>query len=512
MNKKSVRTSALALTVISTLVAGCSANTGSEPQAGSPAPSAPASSSDSGKKPEPATLRLLTDQTTAWPVKKDWAVWKWVKEETNITINQELQTGPESLALAIASGDMPDLMSVFPYDAKKYGPQGAFLDLSKHLDKMPNLKAFLQANPQVAQRMTSPGGEMYHVLNDGGGAGNRMPFHYRDDIFAKHSLQVPKTWEEMYQVSKKLKELYPDSYPFVFRHGVGTLRAFGPQFGLYPGFYEDPKTGKFTHGVLQPGFKPMLEILNKFYKDGLIPPDWLSMDYKAWTQFITTNKSFISIQYLGQIEIMNSQLTNGAHLKFMPPPLGYGDKAYMIKAGYEDYGFAVASTTKNLDAALRYLDFIYSKKGTDILSWGKEGETYTVVDGKRKFLPQFKEPNDLRKELGIMTTGAYGYADFEASISLSNANEQYSFTEAEKYDFPTPFLTPTLTAEEKSSIQLQEEQIQKYFETSVAKFIMGETPLSQYDAFVEEMKKLGMQKLIDTYQVGLDRQKNNAKK
>ncbi|WP_409346173.1 extracellular solute-binding protein [Paenibacillus sp. MBLB4367] len=512
INKKN---GAVVLILLSAIVAGCSGKgSGTETQAsGSPVPSASATggASTPSKAREAATLRLLTDQSPAWPVKKDWAVWKWVKEKTNITINQEMQTGPESLALAIASGEMPDLFSVFPPDAQKYGPQGAFLDLSKHLDKMPNLKAFLATRPDVAQRMTSPGGEMYHVLNDGAGAGNQVVWFYRDDIFKKHNLQEPKTWDEVYDTAKKLKELYPDSYPFLFRHGINTLKYFGPQFGIYPSFYEDKETGKIKFGVADPGFKKMVEYLNKFHKEGLIPPDWLSMDYKAWTQFVTTNKSFMTIQFIGQIEIMNTQLQNGGHLKFMAPPLGSGSKAYIPKADLEEYGFAVSSKTKNLDAALRYLDFIYSKEGKDILSWGKEGETYTVENGKRKFLAKFKEPNDLRKELGIMTTGAYGLADFTASLSLSNENEQFSFAEASKYQFPTINALPPLTGDEKNAISATEDQVKKYYETSVTKFIMGETPMTQWDAFLGELNKLGVQKLTDAYQVGLDRLKKNTK-
>ncbi|MFK7692448.1 extracellular solute-binding protein [Paenibacillus sp. HJGM_3] len=512
MNRnKTKKYSAIALILLSAMIAGCSGKSGTGAEtSSSPSPSASGTPSPV-KGPEAATLRLLTDQSQAWPVKSDWAVWKWVKEKTNITIKQETQTGPESLALAIASGDMPDLFSVFPPDAQKYGPQGAFLDLSKHLDKMPNVKAFIASRPDYAQRITQPGGEIYNLLNDGAGAGNQLVWFYRDDIFKKHNLPEPKTWDEVYETAKKLKELYPDSYPFLFRHGINTLKYFGPQFGVYPMFFEDKATGKIKFGVTDPGFKKMVEYLNKFYKERLIPPDWLSMDYKAWTQFVTTNKSFMTLQFIGQIEIMNTQLTGGAHLKFMAPPLGYGSKAYIPKADLEEYGFAVSSKTKNLDAALRYLDFIYSKEGKDLLSWGKEGETYKVENGKRKFMPTFKEPNDLRKELGILTTGAYGLADFNASLSLSNENEQYSFAEASKYHFPVINALPPLTGDEKAAIAATEDQVNKFYETSVTKFIMGDTPMSQWDTFLSDMNKLGVQKLIDTYQVGLDRLKKNSK-
>ena len=38
--------------------------------------------------------------------------------------------------------------------------------------------------------------------------GNMRTWMYRKDIFEKHGLQPPETYEELYQVCKKLKELY----------------------------------------------------------------------------------------------------------------------------------------------------------------------------------------------------------------------------------------------------------------------------------------------------------------
>src|SRR5690606_14346903 len=135
--------------------------------------------------------------------------------------------------------------------------------------------------------------------------------------------------------SKQLKELYPDSYPFMFRHGLSTLDTFGPSFGFYPEFYPDPEDpAKITFGLQDPNAKTMVEWLNTFLKDGLMPPDWLTMDYKTWTQFMSTNKAFVTTQFIGQIEIMNSQLPDG-NLEFMAPPIGAGDKPYLPRGGSE---------------------------------------------------------------------------------------------------------------------------------------------------------------------------------
>ena len=98
-------------------------------------------------------------------------------------------------------------------------------------------------------------------------------------------------------------------------------------------------------GMQDPEAKNLVGMLNKFVKEGLIPPDWLTMDYKAWTQFMSTNKSFITVQFIGQIEIMNNQLKEGK-LKFMVPPIGSGSQPALFKGGFETFGLAVASTTE----------------------------------------------------------------------------------------------------------------------------------------------------------------------
>ncbi len=501
---------ALALTVVT--ASACSsgsegtnepANPATDTKGGTPAPEQPAEAA----LPEEATIRILTENSTAWPAKEDWGVWKWVKEETNITVKQELITGPESLALAISSGDMPDIMSVFPAEVQKYGPQGAFEDLSKHMDKMPNVKAFLEAHPLVKQRVVSPTGEIYSILNDGAGEGSQMVWFYRDDIFAKHNLQVPKTWDELYTVSKQLKELYPDSYPFTFRHGLNTLSTFGPTFGIYPQVFQDPvDQTKIKFGFEEPAAKTMVETLNKFMAEKLIPPDWLTMDYKAWTQFMSNNQAFITVQFIGQIEIMNNQLPEGQHLSFMPPPIGLGDKPYLPRGGYENFGLAVASTSPNKDAAFRYLDYIFSEKGRDIQSWGKEGETYTIVDGKRKFNDNYKEANDLRVVSGIMTAATYGWFDFNATLSLVKDSEQAAYVEAPKYRFPVGEILPALTPEEAEAVAPLNDQIWKFWQGEVAKFIYGERPMSEWESFVADLSKNGLNEIKTTYQKALDRQ------
>lgn len=457
---------------------------------------------------EPATIRMYTSSAQSWPFDKEWPIWKWIKEETNITIDGEIQTGnyEDTLALNIASGDLQDIIYVPSQLTSRYGSEGVFLDLSQHLDKMPNVQKYLENNPQIKSRVTAPGGEIYHIALDGAGITNQMIMFYRDDIFQKHNLTPPTTWEELYTVSKALKELYPDSFPFIYRHGLNNLSNFAPAFGTGRSYYPNPETGEVKYGPIEDSFKDMVSYLNKFYLEGLNPPDFLSMDAKTWTQAMVTDNSFITIQYIGQMEIINNQLTSG-ELKLLPPPAGTGGKQYAADTNMEYHGYAVYSKSKNIDAALKVLDYAYSDEGSDVLSWGKENETYTMVDGERKFNAEFVEFTDLRKNVGIMTPGAYGLFDTDALISMISEKERYAYQEAPKYAFPVQVVTPNFTPEELERFSIVNESINKHFQENMAKFIMGVRPLDQWDQYKDEVKKLGVEEMITLHQTAWDRQK-----
>lgn len=508
---KKINFSLVAIIIMALIITACSNNKNEPAENSSTATPGESSQNETPDLPEAATISIFTENNTGWPAKEDWGVWKWIKEETNITVEQVLATGPESLALAVSSGGMPDVLSVLPGEVQQYGQQGALLDLSKHMDKMPNVKAYLDNNPDLKARMLSPSGEIHGILNDGAGEGNQTVWMYREDILTKHNLTSPKTWDELYITAKELKKLYPDSYPFVFRHGLNTLNYIGPSFGIYPEFHQDAKyPSKIKFGLQDPAAKDLVGMLNKFVEEGLMPPDWLTMDYKAWAQFMTTNKSFITVQFIGQIEIINNQLTEGK-LKFMVPPIGSGTQPYLFQGGFEIFGLAVASTTKNLDASLRYLDYIFSEKGRDIQSWGKEGETYTVEGGKRKFVDTYKEANDLRVVSGIQTAGTYGLFDFEAWLALVKEEEQEPYLEAPKYRLNVSNSLPVLTADESEAVFALNEAIYKFWTGEVTKFIFGDRDMSEWDAFVKELDKYEIAKIQSTYQTALDRLLANSK-
>src|SRR5690606_24025725 len=106
---------------------------------------------------------------------------------------------------------LPDLMFMTSFTtANRYGQDGALVNILDYLDIMPNFSKWLEMYPEIKERYLAADGGMYMFPNQGFGETNRIIWLYRDDIFRKHNLQIPNTYDELYDVLKKLKELYPD--------------------------------------------------------------------------------------------------------------------------------------------------------------------------------------------------------------------------------------------------------------------------------------------------------------
>lgn len=509
---------ALALSVF----AGCSnngnGNKTNEPQNNAGNTNAPATGNDTATgeqgtdKPsywaeDGAEVELFMASHASWPYKEEWPVWDYIKEGSNITVKAQIPSGEyaDALSLTMASGDLPDLFQIWAGDDSKYGQDGAFVNLVEHLDKMPNLAKFWEEHPEVKNNVTLPDGSVYLAVSEGASFSNQRAWQYRKEVFDEHGLEAPKTFQELYDVSKKLKEVYPDSYPLVWRGGIGALGNMAPAFGINRDYHPDLETREVEYGAISDEMKELITWMNKFAADGLIPPDWLSVNANQWTSYVTNGQSFITVDYIGRIEYMNSNFEGGGeHMVYMAPPAGIeGKPGYVLDAYFNREGFAVASTSKNQEAAFKYIDFVFSEEGQELLSWGKEGETYETVDGKKKV--KYASFDELRKETGIGSYGSYGYFKPEAAYSMMDDATKAVYEAVGATAYPEKIITPTFTEEETEIMSVEDQAVKKARDESLSKFIIGERPLSEWDAYVQEVKDLGVEKVIEIHEAAWKR-------
>lgn len=456
------------------------------------------------KKVEKTEVSLMTSSLESWPFKEDWFIWTALEEKTNVKLNVNAVLSAnynEKLKIILASGELPDLINTAG-SARKFGLQGAFINVKTILDKMPNLKSRIEQYPNVYQDSLATDGALYAFPEMGMGEANRAGWMYRDDIFKKHDLRLPTNSDEFYEVLVKLKQLYPDSYPLAFRNGVGRFLWSAPQWGAEHDVYYDESKKVWAYGPIEDNYKEMVSFFNKLYKEELIPPDWLTLDTKGWQDLMSTSKSFITFDYLTRIDGYNTPMRKedpDYTLLYMPPFKGgaNGKNVFKVTFSLSSASLAASASTKNLDAIIRLMDFMYSEEGRELTSWGKEGVTFNIVNNEKQFI-DCTEMGDIRNKYGLSSPSTSMWFDFDSHMSLYSKECKDAYLQARKYDdFKDP--EPPMTDEDYSTISTYGDNIIKHRDEQIAKFVLGNRNISEWNAYVEEVKKLGLDKYVNVY-------------
>ncbi|MGG1553470.1 extracellular solute-binding protein [Paenibacillus ferrarius] len=517
MKKKSAVMLATMMSV-SLIVGACSKETSDVKPSGAPADSAPATASSA---PKEMTFKFLDYSNPSWPYDANWKVWSYIKEKTGVKLDVQLPPGnllEDALSMTVASGDMPDLMwTQSKAIADKFGQQGALVNILDYVNDMPNLKAWMAKYPTEAQNVLSSDGKMYELPNQGLGESNRRTWMYREDVFKKLGLQTPNTWDELYDVLKKLKAEYPDSYPLTFRNGLRYLFDFGASFNVpaevekrKASVYFDKASNQWKYAPIQEEYKTMLTYLNKFYKENLIPKDFLTIDTKMWQDIVSTNRAFVTLDYIGRIDFYNSALRKDNPqftMNFMAPPAGLPGVRKNAYTSFTEEGFMVSSKSKNIKDVMKFLDFFYSEDGKKLVSWGKEGET---AKGNA-FVDKYTDIADMRKKTGLSTDGTYTWFDFNAHISVSSPELQNAYKEAVKYDGDKN-VSLAFSLDEQQVLSTKGDSLNANRDENFAKFIMGTRSFSEWDKFIDEQKKLGYDEIVSIYKKAYDRAQAAVKK
>lgn len=469
---------------------------------------------------EPTELDLVISSHVSWPYNENWDMWRYVKEATGATLNITAIPGSDistklSLMMSNASA-LPDLLHTWQKrDVDDYATSGAYISYEDHMDEMPNFSAFLDSvgeekKNEMLNQHRSGDGKIYSAPTFGSSTAysNIRTWIYRKDIFEKHGLEVPKTYEELYQVAKKLKELYPDSYPICFRNGIGKIGEFGPswQKDMSWDAYYDFSDNTWKYGLQQPVMKEIVEYFIKLREEGIVSPDFIDLPTKSWEELMSTGRGFITLDYVVRIDFFNSavQAENPEYmLAMMEPPMPdvEGASQKMMKADIDASGYCVCNTgdEEGIANSFKFVDWLFTDEAAELMSWGKENETYEVVDGKRKFLIAGDENPSIK--FGIGTYGLYQRMDETAIDALYSEEQVSACRRMEKFMEPqsNPVMWMSLTDEESKRKEEIAQDLFNYALENLSKILLGQTPMSEWDNFQQGLVDMGVNELLEIY-------------
>lgn len=453
-------------------------------------------------------------------------------------LNMELTYVETSISSAIRElleqGEFPDLVWTSGYTHKSLGVYGgeyeAFVNIYDCLESMPNLKAFLEdpENAEMVKKFTYSEGEMYAIPTPKTGSAAIYAYLYRQDIFQKHNLTFPTNQEEFVATLRKLKELYPDSEPFVMRSMKKNIQAaqiYGHLWGASHlsqsssgvTFTLDAE-GNYYLAPVSEAYKEIALFWKELMDEGLMNKNSLKMDTDGWYSAFRANKSFITYDKVDRLPLMNEngQMDNPEFQVVAGAPFNMGTYAETTDVVSTSFAEGITSCAfmigygENMGEAISYVDWLYSPEGQLMTSWGKEGESYEVAkDGTKSFKEGFIESQGGWAATGLTASGTYGISDFEAYKAACEPYVAEAITLAEQFVGKTP-KQPLLefTEDEALMYKTYASGMYNYVVGEWYRFVSGERDFAEWDQVLDRAKKVyGYDILLELHQAAYERVK-----
>lgn len=321
----------------------------------------------------------------------------------------------DSVSPMLAAGtDLPDIVQLPDLDPNmSYISSGLFIPLDEHMDSMPNYKKYLDANPAVKASLTTQDGHIYYVPQTVVTENYQPCLMYNMRWLDKLKIEAPTTLDGFVEMLKAFRDNdmngngdKTDEIPMSVT-AKNLPYMFGPAFGLdlVSGFYAD-EAGKVHYAYAeQDNYKAYVEFLNMLYKEGLLEIEFTSLTRDQITERCGNDLTGVTFDYSWQMSTLYSAAYDDYDGKTPifkgVAPLSGKSEGYYVGRNAVNGIFGVTSKSKNIDLAVKFLDFAMSEQAQELYCWGIEGESYTITNGTKAFTEKATTDGNWLQGLGI---------------------------------------------------------------------------------------------------------------
>lgn len=475
---------------------------------------------DQFKATTPLTFSIMLLSNPNYPYKADWLFWSELTKRTNVTLQPTVIPGSDynqKRSVMVSAGNAPTLIpKTYHPDEEAYIAGGSILPVSDYLDLMPNFKdKVAKWNLQGdLDQLREADGKFYLLPGLHEDVWKDYSLAIRTDILQQLNLPVPQTWDDLTTVLRAMKKAYPDKYPFSDRWstppqpGANNLLALvGEAHGVWAGWsYQhanwDADAGKFVYTGATDQYKQMVEYLNTLVSEKLLDPESFTQSDDQARQKFADGKSFVisaNAQELVNHYRKDVAKISGATVVKIPVPTGPIGAA---KFGSRlENGMMISSKAKDgkdFVALMQFIDWLwYSDDGLMFARWGVEGTTYNgkVEDGTFKLAPDVTwagvnpaGKKNLQVDYGFFN-GVFAYGGSTKLLNTQFPPEELAFQDVMNSRKALPLPPPApLSADDREQATLWQTSLKDFVNQQTLKFILGQRPLSQWDAYVSELK------------------------
>jgi len=483
---------------------------------------------------KPLEFSVFYSDNATLPFKDTWLTVTEIQKRTGVKVNWEIIPIADyktKVSLALNTGtNAPD---VILYQSTKgenaaLALNGAIVPISDYPEWTPHFNARVKefGLENDVDLLKLKDGKRYYMpaLFD-------VPFYdggliLREDLLKKYNLPVPKTFDDLYRVLKEFKRHAPDSYPLTILAGPRVLyRMTMPSWGVSLGkngasgtntLSWDYDKKQYFAGAISEEYKSYITFFRKLYAEGLLDPEMAEpIDGDRWTQKLATGKAMASYAYYDQIGGVEANSTiPGFKLQMYPALAGPAGAHHQEKSRTGGGVMFPIKTSRRADfeQLVRAVDeMFFSEENAKLWCLGVEGTTYTVQNGKVVFSDEIRNSSEgIYKSLQVK----YGCGSDVTQMVWVNAREMTKYddnyarinAEVEAMGDVIQAIPPTpkfddRKAEEAGTLQTP---LSDAFERWNSAFLTGSKSIEKdWDAYVKEMKSLGIDKFTELYNTSL---------
>lgn len=502
--------------------AGCKGNS-AKPAAGTASAGAASGGETAKASDEKVSFNIIVPYQDE-QAKEGNIVEKTLEEKTNSEIN--IQWTPmisygDKYNVLMSSGQLPDVLLVADLKGATYldaARNDQFWDLTSYL-KSGEYSGFANIN-SVSLANSATDGKNYVIPRER--TVKRKDVCYRADWAKKAGLDAPDTLDKLYKMAKTFAEGDFDGNGKKDTIGLllGTVSDGGGETidclnelvvanGGFNGW--GLQDGKLAADLTTPEYFDTIKMLRDMCSEGIVSKDFAIVKTTAqMSDYVDKERAGLWLSYglpglsdpvlkakqKADPNVKRDDIYGFTYLKDKN-----GNPRIPAETGY-NAGFAIPKSSikeeGKLKGILRVFDYICSKDGQRLINNGIEGRHYKLLSDSDNTCELISDTSgqDLIKEFNCMNqmscAGNYCLGSVSDEIGKRLAKERITYEDADLIkDLSAPLVSET--ASDKMPT------LNKNFDTSLFKYILGQTSDSDFEAAVQKWKADGGDQISQEY-------------
>lgn len=425
----------------------------------------------------------------------------------------------EEFNLLFLGDELPDIIAYadhYPGGEFQGMRDGVFLDITELVPEYaPDYAQVLKENEEFYRESTDNEGHIV-TFNSFKPVGD-PPFRrwiLNQDLLTELGCEIPETVDEFENMFDKMLEKGITPYlldktgyeeQLMGMYDIGSSR-----------FYQ--QDGRVKFAPMEDAFKDYLTLLNGWYEKGYISKDFASIQGTEADTLFDTGK--IGTYLSAIVASYNRCQAQGINVVAAPYPrlekgqiLHWDNCDVWPRTKFNETTAAISKDCKNVEAALKFLNFGYTEEGAALYNWGVEGVNWEYQGENRVYNdtminnPKFgtEEASYIYK---VHMAPKLVFPDVECHANLLKSegalNSRLMWSDDENVDSSLQLPPFQLDEADQQIVTEIGTPIYTYVDEMTLKFITGAEPLENFDAFRDTIKSMDIETVLELKQKGFD--------